>query len=567
MPALHREAERRPTAAGLVRELVDVQRRFDAASVSAHERILERLQTVTPSSRRTAVACHDALLFSIAYAPSRSVLQLAEQAMDTLTSWVVVRTNVDEAALRNSGLPGASVVAPFSLALNAWLLERFGSNVELHGDDRNERMLVHTLNHLLDPVEREMLHAGKTDWETWAHLITGQGDDRHRLKRWIVTMTQRLPGPAALREHLFEQFESTTLWRTTVDDPVHGRARASMGPIHVHDDGLRRTTTLDAVLRDAPPRQVRLTRAQQRALCDVAKATLCGMLRETDPVTHADERSTEFFDMGRGLGIALFYATAEQKMALQSYVGFMAFKNRVPIAYGGGWVLGFESGFGVNIFPMFRGGESSAIVAQLLRLYVHHFGVRSFTVDPYQIGLDNPDGIASASFWFYYRLGFRPMEPALNTLAERSWNELQRRSGHRTPVDVLKRLAYASMRWTDPEAIDVVPITADRLGDLVSTHVNVHFDGDRDEARRMAMRTLSARARMRLSTRHPVAKVAVVLVASGWTERATPAALRGFINDYRRKAIDEHGYARAVQRHADLFTCLAEAEQALDDHL
>lgn len=549
----------------LVQELGKVQRRCEPSEHDMHVRLLTQLTAMRPPSVRSAKACHDAALFSIAYAPSEEVVHRAEALIDAIASWSFTRSSIDDTPLHNSGLPGASISANFSLALNAWLLDRFGANVELQGDDLNEQMLVSTLHHLLDPVEQEMLHAGKSDWHTWSHLITGQGDDRHRLKKWIVTTTERLPGPTSLREHLFAQFAATTRWRTTVDDPVHARARAAMASVMHHTEGLLRSASLDDALRSGAPRRITLSRQQQRQVCDLAKGTLCGMLRETDPVTYANEVETEMFDMGRGLAIALYYAQADQKMAVQSYVGYMAFKNRVPVAYGGGWVLGTESGFGVNVFPAFRGGESTTIVVQLLRLYAHHFGVRSFTVDPYQIGLDNPDGIASASFWFYYRLGFRPSERDLAALAAREWTALQRMRGHRTPVSTLKRLAYASMRWTDPSALDLMPITADRLGDVVSAFVTRQFDGDRVAALAHALRVLSARARMRCTARHPVARIAVLLVASGWAERAKPASLRSFINDYRLKSHNEHGYARAALRHADLFHCLAEAEQALDD--
>ncbi|MBK9983286.1 MAG: hypothetical protein IPP15_12935 [Saprospiraceae bacterium] len=60
----------------------------------------------------------------------------------------------------------------------------------------------------------------------------------------------------------------------------------------------------------------------------------------------------------------------------------------------------------------FRNGESAFILAQLLRVYKHVFKLSYFEVEPYQFGLDNPEGIASGAFWFYYRFGFRPLTPS-----------------------------------------------------------------------------------------------------------------------------------------------------------
>ena len=43
---------------------------------------------------------------------------------------------------------------------------------------------------------------------------------------------------------------------------------------------------------------------------------------------------------------------------------------------------------------------------------VHHlFGARAFSIDPYQLGHDNREGLLSGAWWFYYKLGFRPYDP------------------------------------------------------------------------------------------------------------------------------------------------------------
>jgi hypothetical protein len=40
-------------------------------------------------------------------------------------------------------------------------------------------------------------------------------------------------------------------------------------------------------------------------------------------------------------------------------------------------------------------------------------GVEVFSLDPYQIGHENEEGIESGAFWFYRKLGFRPVRPEL----------------------------------------------------------------------------------------------------------------------------------------------------------
>jgi hypothetical protein len=140
--------------------------------------------------------------------------------------------------------------------------------------------------------------------------------------------------------------------------------------------------------------------ADRSALIDLARGALASVLGETDPFTHANTGEVECHDMGGGVQVALFACVPAHKLALEAYVGYLVIKNQVPVAYGGGWVLGRQARFGINVLPPFRGGESAVLLAQLLRLYAQRFDLKLFLVEPYQIGLGNPDGIRSGAFWF-----------------------------------------------------------------------------------------------------------------------------------------------------------------------
>lgn len=60
-----------------------------------------------------------------------------------------------------------------------------------------------------------------------------------------------------------------------------------------------------------------------------------------------------------------------------------------------------------NVFETFRGGESALIFSCVSAIVRHIFGSDTFTVDPYQLGYANTEGLKSGAWWFYYKLGFR----------------------------------------------------------------------------------------------------------------------------------------------------------------
>src|SRR6476620_3031554 len=102
-----------------------------------------------------------------------------------------------------------------------------------------------------------------------------------------------------------------------------------------------------------------------------------------------------------------------------------------------------ESGF--NLYYTFRDGETAWIYARTLNVFHHLLGVTAFSLDPYQIGFENEEGIESGAFWFYRKLGFRPVKPDLLKLAEKDELKITTRKAYRTPGRVLRQLAQGSM--------------------------------------------------------------------------------------------------------------------------
>ena len=123
----------------------------------------------------------------------------------------------------------------------------------------------------------------------------------------------------------------------------------------------------------------------------------------------------------------------------------MIFKNGIPVGYFEGLSLceRMESGF--NFYYTFREGETAWIYARVLRLCRQLLGVTAFSIEPYQIGYENEEGIESGAFWFYRKLGFRPVKPELmkTTLAEEK--KITQRKGYRTSSRVLRKLAEDHM--------------------------------------------------------------------------------------------------------------------------
>jgi hypothetical protein len=259
---------------------------------------------------------------------------------------------------------------------------------------------------------------------------------------------------------------------------------------------------LGSVLRRSLPRPASLRPAEATRLIDTARGVLAARGRETDPVTYANPGEVTMFRLERGVDVALFGLAPPHRLPIETYVGFVAARNRIPVAYGGGWVFFDRCEIGINLFEEFRGGESAWIFAQVLRTYRQWFRIAQFLVPPYQFGQDNTEAIRSGAFWFYYRLGFRPTAPRLRQLADAEFS-LVRGESHRTPASMLRRLAGAPMfldvapaehRLAAPVPAAWRPVAPDlaKVGSALSAWLGPRFDGDRQVAARECRRRVVA---------------------------------------------------------------------------
>src|SRR5207302_7603552 len=116
-------------------------------------------------------------------------------------------------------------------------------------------------------------------------------------------------------------------------------------------------------------------------------------------------------------------------------------KNGVPVAYFEGLSLfeRMESGF--NLYYTFRDGETAWLYARILRLMRQLLGVTVFSIDPYQSGHENEEGIESGAFWFYRKLGFRPVRPDVMKLTLAEERRIAVDPGWRNSACTLRRLA------------------------------------------------------------------------------------------------------------------------------
>lgn len=443
---------------------------------------LEKAETFQFSNVKILLAFHDALLLLEAYP---ATVELYDRANILLRNFEILtkrflRGNKSAAEkLVNSGLRGTEVHGAFTYLLLWEPAAEKSKALFLHSIDEEGIPVADVLRHYLPLAEFDALNADSTNEEVLETLF-GKEFPLHGL---IYAMTVSR-ATRALRDQLFDQMKIFAGLRLDGSIPDRSTARGLVHEIFVQDALEKKANAAEVISRSLPPPE-NLTHEQNIQLRKHAMFMLATLNRETDPITSSDILSQTLFQLERGVSIALFSSLPELRMPFESYIGYMLYRNGVPIAYGGAWIFGNRALFGINIFEPFRGGESALTILQLLRVYHQYYGVEAFSVEPYQFGKDNPEGIESGAYWFYYKMGFRSDDKQLAALAEKEFAKMTKKKTYRSSHATLRKFTESRITWRISSGVLFPDPSA--VSSRITEMIRKKFDGDRLAAIKKAM--------------------------------------------------------------------------------
>lgn len=428
----------------LLSALHSVRNRFDEDLEKKKFSLLQKLSAIDINQPAKLIEYHSLLLFLLAYPQSKLLYDLAESELERVAGAAKAifeeKNQRKKLHLANTGIAFTRLNISLSFDLVNWLLKEFTDDVELFSIDADEQTVEQVLCACLSPFERDLIADKMFSPMQMIHrLKQKEEDDLAFLVRLFIQSKQ---APLA-KDTLWDSLKIFVSWNLSHASLTFERSINSK--IFFHKNSLVKNVKVESEVRKPLTHQHYLDQEQQQQLLKTARTVLAMFLRETDPVTYADAEQVEIFSMDRGVDIALFPMITSRRLPLESYIGYVAFKNRIPVAYGGGWIFLHRSKIGINIFPHVRGGESAFIFTQILRLYHQQFNVRKFIVEPYQFGKRNSEGLKSGAYWFYHRLGFRSTNAEVKIIAEEESKKISLIKDYTTPPEVLREFTKANL--------------------------------------------------------------------------------------------------------------------------
>jgi hypothetical protein len=439
----------------LLSRLERLKDRFGAGSAIRKLALLEKLMHTRLRTARQVERLHEAACFVRAYPDDAKVLAAARRLLATFADRADLRRERD--ALAHSGIAGTTSWFPFFFPTATWLARRWPGQLRFDRDDvKAGETLAQSLPQLLHPLEASAVRESKLSGYAAVDRVRAADEtDATFLVRRILAM----PGNAATREAFYDAINPSCELLPAADTPSRTRAEYTRAPIVYQTTDLRRVRSDLRTSCAQRPRGVdELDAREGRKLIDLARGAMVTRQRDLDTFAYGDETDVILVDDHGGLAFAFNGTVAERRHPIAALFGGLTLQNGVPIGYIQIDCVGSAVALSFNTFETFRGGESAHTFARLLAVLHHVFGARSFSIEPYQLGAGNEEGIASGAWWFYYKLGFRPHDRATLRLARTEVARMQRNREHRSSRETLAQLAQRHLFFAvDPRETAALP--------------------------------------------------------------------------------------------------------------
>lgn len=429
-------------------QLDELKTTFAPKEAKKVESLLRRLSRHKFRDTDSLIRYHELLLFVRAYPHNAAVMRQAEAELNGFAKRVewLRDQDVDISVLEHpevSGIAGTSVTDTFSFYIVRWLMRQYPAQTSIYWDwFEDENRLAATWPRFMPLLSEDALVEANVPYRQWLNAAR----ERQPELAWLIDRFDELPVSDEAKAELYDAQKLYVQWVPPFRATRTGQ-RSPPRKLFYHHGPLiqRREIDLNKELaQPSPPLRKLSTKEGEKALDGTREASTV-RYRELYGFTHGDPRHVYHTELGRGVELFLMGLPPDKRLPLRAYHAVMIYKNGVPIGYFEALTLFEHMETGFNLYYTFRDGETAWLYAQLLNVMHHFTGATAFSLDPYQIGFENEEGIASGAFWFYRKLGFRPTRGELLSLAEKEEQKIATRKQYRTPAKTLRELAKGRM--------------------------------------------------------------------------------------------------------------------------
>lgn len=542
-------------------QLDELKSNFGQTQARKISTLLRRVEFLVIADAAVLIRLHEILLFLRSHPHNAVVLKQTEQILRSFPAKIsdLRKNEVDLSPLAHpevSGIAGTAVIDTFGYQIVSWLHQSRPAEVDFYWDwFEDEARLAETWPRFIPLLEEDTFVEASVPLREWLRNARGK---RAELA-WLLDRFSQLQLSETKIAELYNAQKLYVRWRFAYRDSRTGLRRPGQNVFYQQSSLIqRRDVHLKEELERPMPALKKLSVQNGRGAIDMARAASTIRYRELYGFTNGDARAVYETSIGRGVDLVVITLSPGKRLPLRAYHSAMIYKNGVPIGYFEGLSLfeRMESGF--NIYYTFREGETAWLYARVLQVMHHLTGATAFSLDPYQIGFENEEGIASGAFWFYRKLGFRSTSKTIQRRTKIEEAKIATRKNYRTSAATLRRLSQAPMilELDETRTGDWDRFQVRNIGLAVQRLMAQEFGGQAKQLRTRAVARLNRILNIQSASKHlqsTLETFAITLLLipdlQSWSD-ADKELLEKLIQ--AKAAGSEGRYLKLMQRHARL---------------
>jgi hypothetical protein len=414
---------------------------------------------------------HETLCFMQAYPDNREVRELADSELAKFEERVAYFGEIygeDDERIEDLGLVDTAIRYPYNYLMSRWLVNRYGNDIDIdweyYAEDERDP-LSGLLNIFALYVENDGIDDEGLSTEEWVKAAQAEGSTA---LGWLVMKLERLEASFDVQQYLYDNSELMLKWKIGKSRAARTLAMTRRPVIYYQRTPMKKHRfDLRHIAKSKTPKIRLLSEKEGKRIIETQILALLPRHRELYPTSYANASEVYKTSPGRGLEIYMVGMKPQNRMPLETNYSGLLIKNGIPIGYAISVLLFERCEIAINVFDTFRSGEASIIFNHFFKVFYHHFGGRAFLMRKWQLGHENEEGLQSGSFWFYYKLGFRSIDPEVRNFAEIESKKIREDRSYRCDIKTLKRLALSDM------LVDLRPKPREPFRELLVTDIGM----------------------------------------------------------------------------------------------
>jgi len=404
--------------------------------------LLKKLQNRRLTNVGQVIRLHDVLCFMYAYPDSEEIFLTTKTMLKSFSERSDLKSFKNK--LINSGIAGTDIHYQFFWPMACWIADNWPNCFNILWDDvENKEKLLKIIPFLVTSSESGIFEEYDLDAKEWLDRLK---NTKETSAEFFVLRLKQAYATDLEREALHDDVNLNYMLQSSQTTPNVSNSVFSNSRITFHNDALNtKRTALKFALKITEFKVKKPSTKDCNLLVNLARKTMLTHERDLDSFSYGNTHDVKLIDFDDGYQIACIGMIPERRYLLHTTYGFLNMKNGLPIGYFQISCVFNYAEVAFNLFSPFRGAEASLIFSRNMSVAHKIFEVNSFVLDPHQLGHENSDGLKSGVWWFYNKLGFKPMDEKIQKILRQELQKMKKNSNYRSSLTILNALASDNM--------------------------------------------------------------------------------------------------------------------------